>query len=65
VLQSHSDEMEQVKDLMAQQGRAAATRQGDLQRQLAEASTQVSSLTIDLKTAQQSNNNAVQVLLQI
>ena len=68
VLQGHSGEIEQLKDLIAQQDKAAATRQacvGSLQTQLAESRALVSSLNSKLGASQQSHRDAVQVLLQL
>lgn len=68
VLQGHSGEIEQLKDLMAQQDKAAATRQacvGSLQTQLAESRALVSSLISKLGASQQSHRDAAQVLLQL
>ncbi len=56
-----------MKDLIAQKDKETIARQehmDSLQKQLADTSTQVSNLTMDLKTARQTPNNAVQVLLQ-
>ena len=67
VLQGHSAEVQQLKDVVTKQDKEAVTRQGladSLQKQLAEASSQVSSLTMNLE-ATQSHHNAVQVLLQL
>ncbi len=66
MLQGHRAKVEQLKDLIAQKDRAAITSQGhlhSLQKQLAEASALVSSLTSDLGASQQSHHNAIQVLL--
>ncbi len=68
MVQGHTAELQSMKDLIVKKDKESSARQGhtdSLQKQLAEASTQVSSLTMDLKTAQQSNNKAVQVLLQL
>jgi len=68
VVQGHSAEVQQLKDVVTKQDKEAVSMQEDvdsLQKQLAEASAQVSSLTLKLETSQQSNNNAVQVVLQL
>ncbi len=57
-----------MKDVIAKKDKESSARQGhldSLQKQLAEASTQVSSLTSNLEATQQSHHNAVQVLLQL
>ncbi len=68
MLQGHSAELQGLKDLMAQQDRDASASQAlvdSLQKQLAELSRHLSSLTLNLEAAQQSHHNAVQVLLQL
>ncbi len=68
MVQGHSAEVQQLKDVVTKQDKEAVSMQEDvdsLQKQLAEASAQVSSLTLKLETSQQSNNNAVQVVLQL
>ena len=66
MVQGHSAELHSMKDLIAQKDKESSGRQGhleSLQKQLADRSSQVSSLTMDLKTARQTPNIAVQVLL--
>jgi len=68
VVQGYNAEVQQLKDVVTQQGKEAVSRQENvdsLQKQLAEASAQVSSLTSKLEASQQSHNNAVQVVLQL
>ncbi len=68
MVQGHSAEFQRLKDVVTKQDEEAVSRQEDvdsLQQQLAEALAQVSSLTLNLETSQQSNNNAVQVVLQL
>jgi uncharacterized coiled-coil protein SlyX len=68
VVQGYNAEVQQLKDMVTQQGKEAVSRQEDvdsLQKQLAVASAQVSSLTSKLEASQQSHNNAVQVVLQL
>ena len=68
MVQGHSAKVQQLKDVVTKQDKEAVSTQEDvdsLQKQLAEASAQVSSLTLKLETSQQSNNNAVQVVLQL
>ena len=68
MVQGYSAEVQQLKDVVTKQDKKAVSRQevvDSLQKQLAEASAQVSSLTSNLGASQQSHNNAVQVLLQI
>lgn len=68
MLQGHSAELQGLKDLMAQQDRDASASQAlvdSLQKQLADLSSHLSSLTSNLEAAQQSHHNAVQVLLQL
>lgn len=68
MLQGHSAELQGLKDSMAQQDRDASASQAlvdSLQKQLAELSRHLSSLTLNLEAAQQSHHNAVQVLLQL
>jgi len=64
VVQGHSVELQRMKDLIEQKDKESSARQERmdcLQKQLAD--TQVSSLTMDLKTTRQTPNIAVQVLL--
>lgn len=66
VVQVHSAQLESMQELTAQTNKESSARQGQmesLQKQLADMSSQVSSLTVDLKTARQTPNIAVQVLL--
>ncbi len=66
VVQGH--QFQRLMDVVTKQDEEAVSRQGhvdSLQQQLAEALAQVSSLTLNLETSQQSNNNAVQVVLQL
>ncbi len=68
MVQGYNAEVQQLKDVVTQQGKEAVSRQENvdsLQKQLAEASAQVSSLTSKLEASQQSHNNAVQVVLQL
>ncbi len=68
MVQGYNAEVQQLKDMVTQQGKEAVSRQEDvdsLQKQLAVASAQVSSLTSKLEASQQSHNNAVQVVLQL
>lgn len=68
VAQGHLAEVKQLKDLITKQERKAVTSEtlvDKLQRQLAESSTRVSSLTSTLEAAQKSHKNTVQVLLQL
>ena len=68
MVQGYSAEVQQLKDVVTKQDKKAVSTQEDvdsLQKQLAEASAQVSSLTLKLETSQQSNDNAVQVVLQL
>ena len=68
MVQGHSAKVQQLKDVVTKQDKEAVSTQEDvdsLQKQLAEASAQVSSLTLKLETSQQSNDNAVQVVLQL
>ena len=66
MVQGHSAELQGMKDLIAQKDKESSGRQGhvdSLQKQLADRSSQVSSLTMDLQTARETPNIAVQVLL--
>ncbi len=68
MVQGHSTEFQRLKDVVTKQDEEAVSRQEDvdsLQQQLAEALAQVSSLTLNLETSQQSNKSAVQVVLQL
>ena len=66
MVQGISAELQRMKDLAAQKEEESSAWQAQvesLQKQLAGRSSQVSSLTMNPKTAKQSNNIAVQVLL--
>ena len=65
VVQVHSAELESLKGSIAQKDKESSVMQAQMERlqnQLADRSSHVSSL--NLKTAQQSNNIVVKVLLQ-
>ena len=67
MVQGISAELQRMKNLAAQKEEESSAWQAQvdsLQKQLAGRSSQVSSLTMNPKTAKQSNNIAVQVLLQ-
>jgi predicted nucleic acid-binding Zn-ribbon protein len=66
VVQGLSVELQRMKDVIAQKEEESIGWQGQverLQKQVADRSSRVSSLTMDLKTARQDPNIAVQVLL--
>ena len=66
MVQGISAELQRMKNLAAQKEEESSAWQAQvdsLQKQLAGRSSQVSSLTMNPKTAKQSNNIAVQVLL--
>ncbi len=66
MVQGLSVELQRMKDVIAQKEEESSAWQGQvesLQKQVADRSSRVSSLTMDLKTARQDPNIAVQVLL--
>ncbi len=68
MVQGHTAELHGMKELIVQKDKESSARQGhvdSLQMQLAEALSQVASLTMNLEATHQSHNKAVQVLLQL